>query len=106
MRGKADYSPLYLVLIEVLSLLSLTVRPSRYRWLWFIPIALLSVYVVFFTASEDLVGDYSQGLWVVTNLWIVSDFVLLTDVQRVLGKVGRKGEMEGRNGDKEGDWDG
>ncbi|KAG2016396.1 toxin biosynthesis protein [Coprinopsis cinerea AmutBmut pab1-1] len=97
MRGKADYSPLYLVLIEVLSLLSLTVRPSRDRWLWFIPIALLSVYVVGFTASEDLVGDYSQGLWVVTNLWIVSDFVLLTDVQRVLGKGGRKGE-EGRAG--------
>ncbi|TFK21113.1 hypothetical protein FA15DRAFT_707525 [Coprinopsis marcescibilis] len=88
MRGAADYSPLCVPIIAGLSVLGYTSRPSPYRWLFFLPIASISVYAVFFTASDDIIGDYSQGCWIATNFFIASDFLVLTDVQRVFRKVG------------------
>ncbi|KAJ7845581.1 membrane bound O-acyl transferase family-domain-containing protein [Mycena leptocephala] len=77
------FTPLYFVLI----IAALVPRPSPYRRLCFVPILLLTYFVVFHTTSGDPSADYGlRLLWLVYFLF-ASDYILLTDVQRELHRV-------------------
>ena len=90
MHQKGEFKPGLFLLAEAITFVSLVVRPSRYRWILFVPILSISIYLVLFTACER---NASNNL-VACNLFILIfsslDLVVLTDVQNELRLVGQK----------------
>jgi hypothetical protein len=76
-------TPLFIALI----LIALAVKPSPYRRLVFVPIALVSYFVVLHTTSGTPVADYGLRLVWLLYLLFASDYIVLTDVQRRLHRV-------------------
>ncbi|KAF6763391.1 membrane bound O-acyl transferase family-domain-containing protein [Ephemerocybe angulata] len=74
--------------IVLLSILGCAARPSSGRWLYFVPVAGLTLFFLFFTATSDMVNDYSLGSWIASNLFVMADYLVLTDVQNTLRKKG------------------
>ncbi|KAK7024729.1 MBOAT-2 domain-containing protein [Favolaschia claudopus] len=64
-------------------LAALTVKPSPYRFLLFIPIPPLAFYTLLSTTGQFM-ADYTLGLAWLVYFWFASDYILLTDVQRSL----------------------
>ena len=79
-------STLWLVYI-LLVLLALILKVSPYRKLAFLPIPLLIAYVLFFTMTSGFNADYILGLFWLLLLWFTSDYILITDIQRMLCQV-------------------
>lgn len=88
MRGAADPDGRVVFAILSLSVLGLTEATPWARKVIFAPIAALSIYLVFFTASDSLPNDYFQGCATMINLFRMSDLLLLTDVQKEIRKKG------------------
>ncbi|KAJ2919970.1 hypothetical protein MD484_g490, partial [Candolleomyces efflorescens] len=90
-----------IVFITFLSIVGLAVRPLLLRKLVFTTILLLSYFWLWGTQSDNLVGDYSLGLWVATNVFCLSDFVgLCDDVQRDVVRKTKKKVTSGQNGSR------
>jgi hypothetical protein len=88
MRGTADTDPRLILSIFGLSVGSLTATSPSTRKAIFAPIFALSIYLVLFTASDDLPTDYFVGCSTMINLFRMSDLLLLSDVQKGLRKHG------------------
>ncbi|KAF6751644.1 hypothetical protein DFP72DRAFT_1172059 [Ephemerocybe angulata] len=91
MRGVADTDGRVILAVLGLSVAGLTVTSAIARRGIFVSILALSVYLVFFTASDSLPNDYFVGCATMINLFRMSDLLLLTDSQKDLH---RKGEIE------------
>ena len=94
MRGKHDPSPalqglIYLILI--LGLANYNGNPSQgSQWLFFISIASICIYMVFFCASSDAVSDF-LSIHPITVLFFASlDYILLRKYQHELQPSGQK----------------
>jgi hypothetical protein len=72
--------------IFVLSLLGCAHRPSPHRWAFFVPIAPLTLYLILFTRTADISSDYPVNLTLALNMFVMSDFIVLTDIQNILRK--------------------
>ena len=94
MGGKHDPNPalrglIYLFLI--LGLANHNRKSSQWsHWLFFIPIASVCIYMVFFCASEDRVSDYFAATSVTPLFFVSLDFILLRKYQRELRPLGEK----------------
>ncbi|RXW16096.1 hypothetical protein EST38_g9757 [Candolleomyces aberdarensis] len=90
------------VSILVLSILGLAVRPPLLRKVIFATILFLSYFWLWKTQSDNLVKDYSLGLWVATNVFCLNDFVGLCawdgDVQKAVARKRKSKKVTGRNG--------
>ena len=82
------YGVVHVLLITALALGSKTT--SRFTELFFIPIALLCVHMVFFSASESRTSDYILSLNVLGTLFSASDFIILRRYQPELRKIGQQ----------------
>jgi hypothetical protein len=84
---------------QCLLLYSLVVRPSPYRWMFFPFIAGLDLYCYFIVPSVAHGGFANEVLRSVTltRILIASDYILLTDVQRELRRVGQKESISNAN---------
>ncbi|KAF5313322.1 hypothetical protein D9611_008498 [Ephemerocybe angulata] len=91
MRGVADTDGRVILAVLGLSVAGLTVTSAIARRGIFVSILSLSVYLVFFTASDSLPNDYFVGCATMINLFRMSDLLLLTDTQKDLH---RKGEIK------------
>ncbi|KAJ7139583.1 membrane bound O-acyl transferase family-domain-containing protein [Mycena epipterygia] len=69
-----------------LILLSLIVKPSPYRRLFFVPVLALTFYVCCSTTGA-FDSDYYLGTGWFTIFWTASDYILFIDVQRELRQV-------------------
>lgn len=72
---------------------ALVVRPSPYRWILFLPIASISVYLLFCTSTGNITRDDIVGSVILAYLFIASDYILLTDVQRDFHLIGQREEI-------------
>lgn len=63
--------------ILLLSILGCAAYPSTRRWLLFIPICSMTYYFIFFTKTSDMVMDYALASWLATNVFVMSEFLLL-----------------------------
>lgn len=72
--------------------LALFVKPSRYRWLMFLPICAIVMYLMISTNRGDStpVRGSSIASVALPILFSASDYILLTDVQRELRRNGQK----------------
>lgn len=75
--------PILLAIVS-LSVLGCAIRPSPSRGLLFIPLSCLCLYFVCYTKSQNAFSDYGQSLWIATTMFMMSDYLLLTDVQNQL----------------------
>ncbi|KAF8800796.1 hypothetical protein BYT27DRAFT_7342306 [Phlegmacium glaucopus] len=95
MRGKYDPNPAPLIgLIFLVLILGLTNHngksSQRSHWLFFIVIASLCIYMVFFCASSDPPADYHPIAPVTTLFFMSSDYILLRKYQPELQPLGQK----------------
>lgn len=73
-------------LFVLFSILALVVKPSPYRRLLFLPLLLMSSYLMSLSTGNPTL-DYCFGTAWFPYLFAASDFILLTDVQRELRLV-------------------
>ncbi|KAJ3496813.1 hypothetical protein NMY22_g19764 [Coprinellus aureogranulatus] len=90
-RYASAQGPLYAGII-ILSILACAARPSPYRWLLFLPICSMTAFY-FYTRSHDLMIDFSNAAFISMNLFMMSDFLLLTDVQNELRRKGERADV-------------
>ncbi|CAA7260701.1 unnamed protein product [Cyclocybe aegerita] len=89
-KGKFDFSWILFLLAHTIYLLGVSVKPSPYRWLLFIPFGSICTYLTYYTSLRDPVGDYGMGAYLMTQFFTALDFLILTDVQKELKLVGQK----------------
>jgi hypothetical protein len=80
---------LLLVLLRALLVFSMTVRPSPFRWMFFVPIAGIAYYIIFHNTKIGPAGYYISCT-AAADVFSASDYLLLTDVQRELFLVGQQ----------------
>lgn len=68
-------------------ILALAVRPTRYRWLLFLPAASIYLYLPFKTTTGDATTDLGIGSALICQLLFAADYILVTEVQRELRLV-------------------
>ena len=94
MRGKHDPNPALLGLIYLILILGLVNhngKPSqRSHWLFFIAIASLCIYRVFFCASSNIASDYFSTGSITAAFFISLDYILLRKHQPELRPSGQK----------------
>ena len=94
MRGKHDPNPALLGLIYLILIIGLVNhngKPSqRSQWLFFIPIAFICTYMVFFCASSNPASDYVATVPITTIFFVSLDYILLRKYQRELQPVEQK----------------
>ncbi|KAF8954003.1 membrane bound O-acyl transferase family-domain-containing protein [Flammula alnicola] len=94
MRGKLhDFNPSLLGLIPFFEILALARgggSTARLNELFFIPIASICIYMVFFCASESATSDYALSMNASTLFFCASDFILLRKHQRELRMIGQR----------------
>ena len=94
MRGKYDPNPALfglIILILILGLANHNDKPSqRSQWLFFIPIAAICIYMVFFCASSDLASDYFFIHSVISMFFTSLDYLLLRKYQPEFRPLGQK----------------
>ncbi|KAF8800800.1 hypothetical protein BYT27DRAFT_7262640 [Phlegmacium glaucopus] len=96
MRGKHDPNsgPLSIALVFLILTIGLANhngKPSqRSHWLFFVAIASLCIYMVFFCASSDPLADYYSMASIPGNFFISLDYILLRKYQRELQPSGQK----------------
>jgi hypothetical protein len=84
MHQKGEFKPGLFLLAEAITFVSLVVRPSRHRWILFVPISSICVYLVLFTECKN------NAFILFTLIFFSLDLVALTDVQNELRLVGQK----------------
>jgi hypothetical protein len=85
------------VSIVLLSILSLAVQTQLLRKVIFATILFLSYFWLWKTQSDNMVGDYSLGLWVATNVFCLNDFLgLCDDVQKAVVRKRKRATVTGR----------
>ncbi|SJK98670.1 uncharacterized protein ARMOST_01939 [Armillaria ostoyae] len=94
MEGSLVFS---LIAFLTLFFVALAAEPTVYRPLFFLPIASLALYILFFTTTSNALLDSIIGGWTATVTLYASDYLILTtDVQQELHKcdqqVGRISE--------------
>jgi hypothetical protein len=67
---------------------ALVVRPSSYRWMFFPLTAGLNFYCYFLSPTDDHLTNEVLRFSATSNIVVASDYILLTDVQRELHRVG------------------
>ena len=78
------YHSIFPAIAHFLHIGALVVRPSPYRWIFFPIIAALDLCYYAFTANQG------RRVSALLNIAIASDYILLTDVQRELRRVGQR----------------
>jgi len=94
----SNFHPLFwgpYFLAGTILLLGLSVKPTFFipRWIFFLGFASICVYLVAFTSLDGAVSNFGVGSTLFTIVFVAFDFLVLTDVQRVL-------KMEGHTHDK------
>jgi hypothetical protein len=87
--SRAAFSLPLFASFQFLILLGYTLKPSWYRPLLFIPIAVTAIYLVFFTTTGTI-ADVGLGCGIASQLANALDGIVLKDAQRVLYRVGEK----------------
>ena len=72
--------PVLFPLLYVIQIAGIAAKPSPYRWMFFLPIAVIATFLVFRTDSVETTSFF---------LLVASDYLLLTDVQRELRLIGQ-----------------
>lgn len=90
MYQKGAFKPGLFLLAEAITFVSLVVRPSRHRWIFFVPILSICVYLVLFTACENNAKNNLVACNLFTLIFTSLDLVVLTDAQNELRLVGQK----------------
>jgi hypothetical protein len=90
MHQKGEFKPGLFLLAEAITFVSLVVRPSRHRWILFVPILSICVYLVLFTTCENNASNNLIACNLFTLIFTSLDLVVLTDVQNELRLVGQK----------------
>jgi len=88
--------PLYLF-FYVLAFASCAVRPSIYRKLLLILYGVLGLFYIYNVRSADTVQNQSRAGIVATNFFVLLDFLVLTDAQKVLRRKGQSGSISDKN---------
>ncbi|KAF5328773.1 hypothetical protein D9619_011607 [Psilocybe cf. subviscida] len=65
-------------------------KNAQFNWAFFILIASLCTYHIFFTASNDAVSDSSSAMNVANFIFTASDFILLRNWQPELRQIGQR----------------
>ncbi|KAF5326880.1 hypothetical protein D9619_003995 [Psilocybe cf. subviscida] len=65
-------------------------KNAQFNWVLFILIASLCFYHIFFTASNDAVGDYMSAMNVSCFIFTASDYILLRNRQPELRQIGQR----------------
>jgi hypothetical protein len=93
-RGKAaQLHPSLTLLIFALQVVACAHAGSKnahFNWVFFIVIASLCIYHIFFTASNDAVGDYTSAMNVASFFFTASDYILLRNRQPELRQIGQR----------------
>lgn len=89
MKDRPPFSLGLMALAVCLNLLALTIRPSPYRWILFLPTASIYCYLAFRTTTGDAAGDIGLGNGLMSLLLFAVDYILLTDVQTELRLKGQ-----------------
>ena len=72
--------PVLFPLLYVIPIAGIAAKPSPYRWMFFLPIAVIATFLLFRSNSVETVSFL---------LLVASDFLLVTDVQRELHLIGQ-----------------
>ncbi|KAJ3502912.1 hypothetical protein NLJ89_g8676 [Agrocybe chaxingu] len=92
-KGKFDFPWTLFLLAHTIYLLGVSVKPSPYRCLFFVPFSSICIYLTYYTSLRDPVGDYGMGAYLMTQFFAALDFLILTDVQKELKLMGQKGSV-------------
>ncbi|SJL08397.1 uncharacterized protein ARMOST_11760 [Armillaria ostoyae] len=80
--------PLY-SLLPILLLISVTIRPTPYRRLLFLPIFVTAHYLVYHTIMSDIFSSLTIGASIPPLVVSALDYILLTDPQTGLFQTGQ-----------------
>ena len=90
-------------LTQCLIVLSITVFSSKTsiwtRWSIFLPIAVISCYLVCYTTTGDVTVDQGLGTVILIQLMVATDYILITDVQRDIYPKDQPPGMKGAEAD-------
>lgn len=75
--SRAQLYPALYVTAELIAILGYASASSRFRWLFFIPIAVICIYLIFYTTTGNLASDYSFGGAITALFFTTSDFLVL-----------------------------
>ncbi|KAF5328771.1 hypothetical protein D9619_011601 [Psilocybe cf. subviscida] len=92
MRGKTDTNAGLVPLLNLLLIVAWAQGGrdyARVNWLFFLPIASLCVYIIFFTATSDITSDYASALNVAQLFFVASATILLRHHQPELRQIGQ-----------------
>ncbi|KAJ2919982.1 hypothetical protein MD484_g506, partial [Candolleomyces efflorescens] len=78
-RPRAHLHPALYVATELLALVGYATRPNslRIRWLFFLTVAAICIYFIFYTSTGDISSDYSFGGAISALFFTASDFLVL-----------------------------
>ncbi|KAK0478758.1 membrane bound O-acyl transferase family-domain-containing protein [Armillaria novae-zelandiae] len=76
-------------LLPILLLISVTIRPSPYRRLLFLPIFSIAYYLVYHTTTGDIISNLSIGASIPPIVASALDYILLTEPQTELFQTGQ-----------------
>ena len=69
--------------LVVLAITALSSKNSIWtRWSIFLPIAVISCYLVCYTTTGDVMVDHGLGTAILFQLMVAADYILISDVQR------------------------
>ncbi|RXW19783.1 hypothetical protein EST38_g6073 [Candolleomyces aberdarensis] len=113
-RPRAQFHPALYVAAELIAIVGYATRPkSRLRWPFFLTIAAISIYLIFYTTTGNISSDYSFGGAITALFFTASDFLVLNpDIQQEFKPVARRlksyraKEKAGAEPKKEGEDDG
>jgi hypothetical protein len=86
---KHEYFTLHL-LVQGLLLSSYVVKPSRFRWLFWPVITSIGFILFCSTLHDDPQNDMGLRSAVVSYVFVASDYILITDVQHELFRIGQR----------------
>jgi hypothetical protein len=90
MRGN-PHDPSSIFFILIIGLVNHHGKPSQWsHWLFFISIASICIYMVFFCASSNPASDHFDTTFITLNFFISLDYILLRKYQRELQPSGQK----------------
>ena len=81
---------IFLFAAQCILLGALVVKPSPYRWIFFPFTAGLNLYCYFLNPTDDKYTNEALRCAVTSSIAAASDYILLTDVQRELRRVGQR----------------
>ncbi|PBK71704.1 hypothetical protein ARMSODRAFT_954525 [Armillaria solidipes] len=76
-------------LLPIILLISVTIRPTPYRRLLFLPIFVIAYYLVYHTTTGDIISNLSIGASIPPVVASALDYILLTEPQTKLFQTGQ-----------------